>query len=62
MMVHLPFKIKTNCYSLSDSSLATAFSIFVTKRLNLPSKLGKYLRVCINKLFVSTPKNVDFAH
>ena len=32
------------CYTLSDSSLATAFLIFfVTNRSSLPSKLGKPL-------------------
>ena len=53
-------------YNLSDSSLATAFSILLmTKRSSLPSNLanlfGELSCVCMNILFVSTPKNVDFA-
>ena len=50
------FYLAAECcwYSLSDSSLAIAFSIFfVTKRSSFPSKLGKYPRsttTCMYKL------------
>ena len=54
-------------YSLSDSSLATAFPTFLWQNVrvfhtNSANILGALLRVCINILFVSTPQNVDFAH
>ena len=59
------FQVLVN--NLSDSSLATAFPTFCDKTFEFAIQTWQnlfraLLRVCINILFVSTPKNVDFAH
>ena len=51
----------------STQAWLTVFSSFLLQKVcvrhpNLANILGSISHVCINKLFASTPLNVDFAH